>query len=261
MDNVFNQNDVMNSGAATNVGGSISKEERKAKINAIKSAYAETVSEDTEFKAKANRLRGSVEMVNTLGYGKGGNIIVDKENSTRNDDGSIKERKLVQTPKIVGYALKNIGNEVIPYTTEVYTKNAEGVYVGEVVQREFKPGETIVLNRKYMTMFCSAPEFGLALANGKMIESSKKKTGSADEMLTSYYFSFSKDLNLDVNSDEVKISIGEDKNIKPEYLETFGYLCNAPAVRERGSKKESGVDVGTMAACYIRKILKEQGMA
>lgn len=262
MDNIFGANDTMKQAADTNVGGNITTEERKQKIEAIKSAYAQEVSSNPNFSEIAGRLRSSVQMVHTLGYGTDGNIIVDKEASTYDENGKIKDRKLATTSRIVGYMFKNIGNEAIPYTTEVYTKNAEGVYVAEVVDKQLNPGETICLNRKYTTLFMTRPELGLECSNGKMIESSKKKSNSVDDILTGYYFAFDKSLNLDVNSDEIKLSVGAGREIKPEYIETFGWLCNeAPAKERTTGTKGKKADASTMAACYIRKLLKENGQA
>lgn len=265
MDNVFGAQDTMNAAVNTGaeVGGSVSKAEKKAKFEAIRNAYIEELSQNPEIKEREGIYSDSIEVVNTLGYGKGGNIIVDKVNSKKDENGRITKdgRVIIPTPKIVGYVLKNIGSETIPYKTEVYTQNEQGVYVGEVVEKQFAPGETIQLNRKWMTAFCASVEIAFKLANGKMVESSKKsKTNNPDEKLSAYYFTFDKEIGSDVNNDEIKLSIGTDRKIAPEYLETFGYLANEPQAKERASRKNGeGVGVSAMAASYIRKLIRESG--
>lgn len=265
MDNVFGAQDTMNStvNTGTEVGGSVSKAEKKAKFEAIRSAYIEELSQNPELKQREGIFSDSIEVINTLGYGKGGNIIVDKVNSKKDENGRITKdgRVIIPTPKIVGYVLKNVGTETIPYTTEVYTQNENGVYVGEVVERQFAPGETIQLNRKWMTVFCAQVEISFKLANGKMVESSKKsKTNSVDDKVAAFYFTFDKEIGSDVNNDEIKLSIGIDRNIAPEYIETFGYLANEPQAKERASRKKGeGAGVSAMAASYIRKLIRESG--
>ena len=272
MDNVFGAQDAV----STSMGASnMTESQKKEKKVLYKKTFAESMAADPTLQNKIGTLSGSIEILNTLGYGKGGNIIVDKSSpefgkDELDKDGNPvldknnkpkKKRPLKETSQIVGYVLKNIGNVAIPYTTEVWKQNKEGVYVGEVVEKQAAPNEVFFLNRKYMTLFASMPEISFEFANGKMTESSRNvEAGNLDETLTAYYFSFSKESKKEVNDDEVKLSVGADRVVKDEYIETFGYLCNAPVAKER-AHKEGGTSWSTqaMAANYVRKLIEQNG--
>ena len=230
---------------------------KKEKVAKMKSALKETVSTDATFAAKLRTLSDSIRVVNTLGYGKSGNIVVDKKAS------SAENRVIKPTSAICGYKLENIGDVAIDYTTEVYHQDETGKFVGEVVQKQWAPGETIELTRQYTTMLCSRPEISFTLANGKIVSSSKKNAKSLKEELAAYYFSFNKNEDgtaPQVNDDEVKLSIDDaDGKIKPEYVETFGFLNNP---KEGKSPRTKGTRYTTqdLTANYIHKLLEEQGM-
>jgi hypothetical protein len=254
LDNVFGQGAEMAS--ATEVQAS---SEKKEKIRKMKESLKETLSTDAEFTKKLHSLSQSIEVVNTLGYGKNGNIVVDKKASS---DGN---RVLKPTSQICGYRLKNIGKTAIEYTTEEYTQDETGKFVGTQVTKQWKPGTTIDLTRTYTTMLCSIPEISFVLANGKIVASSRKaskKGTSIKDELASYYFSFEKngEDGPQVNDDEVKLSV-DDANgkVKKEFEATFGYLNNpkeGKAARQKGQK----FSTQDMAANYIQKLLKEQGV-
>lgn len=233
---------------------------KKAKVKEMKEALKVTLQTDTSFASKLRTWSKDLEVVNTLGYGKGGNIIVDKAASTATD------RKLTATSQIVGYIVKNIGSEAMKYTTEVYTQDETGKYVGQVVEKTLAPGATVALTRQYMTMFCAQPEISFTLANGKIVASSRKAAkNSVKEELASYYFSFNKGEDgtaLQVNDNEVKISIDTDGDgiVKPEFIETFGFLNNPKAARGTGAPKGSKFTTQDLAANYINQLLKTQGM-
>lgn len=229
---------------------------RKEKVAAMKASLKETVQTSPDFASKLRRLSNSIKVVNTLGYGKGGNIVVDKKASGD-------ARVLKPTSAICGYKLENIGTEVIEYTTEVFTQDETGKFVGQVVKKQWAPGETINLTRQYTTMLCSMPEISFTLANGKIVSSSKKNAKSLKEELAAYYFTFNKNedgTTPQVNDDEVKLSISDaDGNVKPEYIETFGYLNN-PKENKAGRSKSTKYTTQDLAANYIHKLLEEQGM-
>lgn len=130
---------------------------RKEKVAAMKASLKETVQTSPDFASKLRRLSNSIKVVNTLGYGKGGNIVVDKKASGD-------ARVLKPTSAICGYKLENIGTEVIEYTTEVFSQDETGKFVGQVVKKQWAPGETINLTRQYTTMLCSMPEISFTLA-------------------------------------------------------------------------------------------------
>lgn len=229
---------------------------RKEKVQAMKAALKETVQTTPDFAEKLRKLSKSIEVVNTLGYGKGGNIVVDKKASGD-------ARVLKPTSAICGYKLENIGTEVIEYTTEVFSQDETGKFVGQVVKKQWAPGETINLTRQYTTMLCSMPEISFTLANGKIVSSSKKNAKSLKEELAAYYFAFNKSedgTTPQVNDDEVKLSVDDaDGKVKPEYVETFGYLNNPKegrAARTKGAKYTTQ----DLAANYIHKLLEEQGI-
>lgn len=229
---------------------------RKEKVAAMKASLKETVKTSPDFASNLRRLSNSIKVVNTLGYGKGGNIVVDKKASRD-------ARVLKPTSAICGYKLENIGTEVIEYTTEVFSQDETGKFVGQVVKKQWAPGETINLTRQYTTMLCSMPEISFTLANGKIISSSKKNAKSLKEELAAYYFAFNKSedgTTTQVNDDEVKLSVDDaDGKVKPEYVETFGYLNNPKegrAARTKGAKYTTQ----DLAANYIHKLLEEQGI-
>lgn len=229
---------------------------RKEKVAAMKASLKETVQTSPDFASKLRRLSNSIKVVNTLGYGKGGNIVVDKKASGD-------ARVLKPTSAICGYKLENIGTEVIEYTTEVFSQDETGKFVGQVVKKQWAPGETINLTRQYTTMLCSMPEISFTLANGKIVSSSKKNAKSLKEELAAYYFAFNKaedGTTPQVNDDEVKLSVDDaDGKVKPEYVETFGYLNNPKegrAARTKGAKYTTQ----DLAANYIHKLLEEQGI-
>lgn len=229
---------------------------RKEKVTAMKASLKETVQTSPDFASKLRRLSNSIKVVNTLGYGKGGNIVVDKKASGD-------ARVLKPTSAICGYKLENIGTEVIEYTTEVFSQDETGKFVGQVVKKQWAPGETINLTRQYTTMLCSMPEISFTLANGKIVSSSKKNAKSLKEELAAYYFAFNKSedgTTPQVNDDEVKLSVDDaDGKVKPEYVETFGYLNNPKegrAARTKGAKYTTQ----DLAANYIHKLLEEQGI-
>lgn len=229
---------------------------RKEKVAAMKASLKETVQTSPDFASKLRRLSNSIKVVNTLGYGKGGNIVVDKKASGD-------ARVLKPTSAICGYKLENIGTEAIEYTTEVFTQDETGKFVGQVVTKQWNPGETINLTRQYTTMLCSRPEISFTLANGKIVSSSKKNAKSLKEELAAYYFAFNKaedGTTPQVNDDEVKLSVDDaDGKVKPEYVESFGYLNNPKegrAARTKGAKYTTQ----DLAANYIHKLLEEQGI-
>lgn len=229
---------------------------RKEKVAAMKAAFKETVQTTPDFSTKLRKLSNSIKVVNTLGYGKGGNIVVDKK-------ASVDARVLKQTSAICGYKLENIGNEAIEYTTEVFSQDETGKFVGQVVKKQWAPGEVINLTRQYTTMLCSIPEISFTLANGKIVSSSKKNAKSLKEELASYYFTFNKaedGTTPQVNDDEVKLSVDDaDGKVKPEYVEAFGFLNNPKegrAARTKGAKYTTQ----DLAANYIYKLIEEQGI-
>lgn len=239
--------------------GSEDSGDLKDRENAIKAAFEETLLEEPDIEDKLRSLSDSLEVVNSLGFGEGGNIVVDKES---------KERKLIPTSQIVGYRVKNVGTEPIKYKTEEWKKGNNGSYESTVVEKEVKPGEQVDLTRQYMTMLCAKPEISLTLANGKVIRGSRAKSASTlKEELESYYFRFDRDEKgklKQINDEGVKINVGNKVKgawvVKDEFVETFGYLNNADKKTNGGNKKKEQFTKQDMEANYITKRLQEAGM-
>ena len=251
----------------TNVGAapeveSDKKVEKKEALKAYKEAMQATLKEDPDYLKKHRALSDSVKVVNTLGFGDSGNIIV-AEDSTK------EERKLQTVSSIVGYKIQNIGNEPIPYFTEEFTPDAEGKYVGQKVKKTLAPGEIVDISRKYATVLFSQAEFNLKIANGKFIPPRQKRTTDLDAFLAGHYFSFN-DKEIKVNDDTVKLQVGEQRKVgdgkttkwfvKPEYEAIFGFLNNE--TKKKGGKKKSGhsFDAQDYAANFVQRLLNEKGL-
>jgi len=255
MDGVFGTTE----GTAPVEATAVEKQEHKQKVAAMKAALKETVQTDPDFYAKLHRLSNSFRVINTLGAGRGDNIVVDKEAITEEN-----KRPLRPASKTVGYKLQNIGEESVEYTTEEYTKDETGKWVGTVVNRVIAPGETICLTRQYMTMFCAQPEISFTLENGKIIgTSSKKQAKSLKEELSNHYFRFSKDENgatIQVNDDEVKLAVDDENGVvKPEYEKVFGFLNN-PKETKTSRVKGQKFTTQDMIANYIHKMIQGNGI-
>lgn len=248
------------------------KAKKKAKDNALKQAIDETLAtEGDEFRAKLRTMSPFIEVVNTLGYKDDGNMVQNKKDGVRT---------LEKTSKIVGYILKNNGKKGIPYRTEVFTKNEQGVWVGKDVEMTLKPGETIMLARKWMTLLTSQPEISFMLANGRMLRGSATSEVGSNDMdnesidreLEAYYFVYN-DKTKKVNDDRIKKNIGEmvlevgadgkekeSWRVLPEYEATFGFLNNVKekVARQAKNKAYEGLDNGVINSNYIHKLWEKK---
>lgn len=231
---------------------------RKKRVQLMRTELKETINSSPDYTEKLHKLSDSVRVINTLGYGKNGNVILDKAAST-----SAGKRVLTPTSQIHGYVVENCGSEAIPYTTEVFAKDETGKYVGTKVSKTLAPGERTCLNRKYMTMFCAVPEISFTLENGTMIASSATRSvKNIDDELAAYYFHFNSvdGQTIQVNDDEVKISIDDENGvIKPEYVETFGYLAN-PKADKMPKAKGRKFTSQDLAANFINTLIQKQGI-
>lgn len=195
-----------------------------------------------------------IMLVNTYAHDNIKGLIVDKQN----DDGS---KAYVEVSGIVGYSFKNLTNETITYMTEEVSFSEEkGEYVGTIVDKQWKPGEVIVLTKLYTTKLLQRPEFSCTCKNAvlrssvsKSIKEKEQKicefvelirqnklTDSdkefeefeslVNEYLEAHYIAY-KNRGKSVHDDDVKInisvqtasgcSIAEDK-----YIKVFGLLNN-----------------------------------
>lgn len=242
------------------------KADKKARMRKMAEILKETLSTDTSFAQRMRTLSDSVSVVNTLGYGDSGNIVVDPNSTSKQG----KDRKLVSTSQIVGYRVANIGTTPIQYVTEEYAPNEAGVWEGKQVTKVLEPNATADFTRKFMTIFCSQPEISFQLVNGKIIRgSSAVKGGDIDAELEAHYFLFN-DKSIKVNSDETKMNVAKKAKqpdgsskwvVKPEFEATFGYLNNAKtsSKKSRGTKNGPDYNPQDMAANYIQHLLKERG--
>lgn len=235
---------------------------KKQQVEVMKAALRETLLEDPGYNEKLNSLSPYVEVVNSLGFGDSGNIVVDK---SKNDG----KRGLAATSAIVGYRVKNTGTKPIKYRTEVWSQGEDGKYVSRKTEKTLEPGGTADFTRMYMTMFCAQPEISFTLANGKVIKGSGSKGDNIKAELESHYFRFDKDENGEkkqVNDDTVKLNVGEKVNgvwvVKPEYVETFGFLNNPKEGNGRrgGRKSSEKYSAQIYAANYINRLVAEQGL-
>lgn len=263
MDNIFNN--IPDSGvAAAPAATTPAQDAKKEKINAMKESLRQTINNDPTFMDRLRKLSNSVEVVNSLGFGDSGNIIVDKAASTKED------RKLAVTSAIVGYRIANVGDEPIKYTTEVWAPDESGKYVATKAEKVLVPGGFADLTRQYMTMFCAQPEISFSLLNGKIIKGSGSKGDKSPKAeLESYYFSFNKDENgtkKNVNDDDIKLNVGEkvgDKwQVKAEFVETFGFLNNPKETGRAGRKSGSGerFSAQDVAANFVWKMIQNDAM-
>lgn len=233
------------------------KAEKKEFLNSVKAEMREVIATDPSYVDRLQSLSGALEVVHTLGYGTGGNIMIDKKASDADN------RVIKQTAQIKGYEVRNIGTEPITYTTEVWAQGEDGVYVAQTVEKVMNPGDVVALTRKWLAVLCSRPEFSFTLANGKII-GHVKKDKSIEQMLDSFYFQFSSDSNASVNDDAIKMSIDEEvadgtRVIKAEYVETFGFLANPAKAKAKKAKAAGGkqLSVQDMVAFYVNKELNK----
>lgn len=251
--------DVFNKAGQAEVPVQTDNEERAKKtekLNQMKEVFKSTVESDPTFVQKLHTLSNSLKVVNSLGYGDNGNIVVDKS-APKGEDG---KRKLKATSKVVGYILANIGEEAISYTTEDWVKGEDGEYHGTEVTKSLAPGDKVAITRKYMTRLCAQPEISFTLSNGIIVASSKKTFKDLDEELSSYYFkpvAAEGEEAVQVNDDEFKISVDVDGVVTPEYEATFGYLNNPKKKRDSKSRSKQRASVQDLVANYVNNLIQQ----
>lgn len=258
--NVFDT--IATPGAEAPAAPAAASDANKERANAMKAAFREAMLKDPTMAARLHSMSDSLEVVNSLGYGDSGNIIVDKERTAAEG-----KRVLASTSACIGYRVRNIGTTPIKYFTEIWTKGEDGKWVGNRVEKALEPGATADLPRQYMTMLAARPEFSFRLANGSVRRGSVGKTaaGNLKAELEAHHFSFSKAAaaeGKEINSDDVKLNVGvkgaDGKwTVKPEFTETFGYLENveekAGGSRKSNTPKYSSSDVAANWVCEMLK--------
>lgn len=225
------------------------KAKRQEKVKMFKDSMNQTLQENPEYLKNLRTLSPYIEVVNSLGYGDKGNILLDRDKTD-----SSGKRKLQYTSAIVGYKVKNNSQQTITYETETYMADENGKYIPTVVEKTFAPGEEICIARAYMTKLCARPEISFTLGNGKLVRSSANATDFRSE-LEAYYFTFSDEENKQINDDSVKLNVAEQLGdkwvVKPEYLEIFGYLNNPSEKASKTKGARNNLTTQDYAANFI----------
>lgn len=264
----MDMNSVLGAGAgfdveATAAVNTTPNNDKKDKIKLMKEALIQTVNADPDFKNRVRRLSQSVEVINSLGFGDSGNIIVDKSSNAAD------KRALAVTSAIVGYRVKNVGTESIKYVTEVWTKGEDGVYVPTKQEKVMNPGDYADLTRQYMTMFCAMPEISFQLKNGKIVKGAGAKSNKGMKAeLEAHYFAFNKEADgtkKQVNDDDVKLNVGEKVDnkwvVKPEFESVFGFLSNPKTSGKAGRKSsDEKWNAQDLAANFIYTRLQAESL-
>ena len=188
-----------------------------------------TVGEENDMDTSIiNSLSESIEVINTLGFG--GTI---KEEIEYVGTKKRKKIKTIDSSKIVGYRILNIGIKPIEYRTEIWNKNTDGNYSATEIERVLNPKEAIDLTKYYMALLSSRPEILLQLSNGKMVKGTRIKNEDTRKQLESYYFKFDRvgyGKVQDVNNVNIKINIARkiegNWEIKEQFNQTFGFMHN-----------------------------------
>lgn len=138
------------------------------------------------------------------------------------------------TSAVIGYKIRNVGNEVIRYGTEVFSRDNETGEVRsnqQIEYRELHPGEEVILTRKFLGLLALMPEYNLTLGNGHL--SIKKYTaGTVDQHLENMYFTYAKEPNALVSrsvhttKEDIYTPVidrGFERNrVKDEFISVFG---------------------------------------
>lgn len=243
------------------------KKKKGAKKSPHMDNFIAKIRSNPELKEILRSLSDSLMVVNSLSFSDEGSIVLDKTKPVEEDE----KRKLIKTSKIVGYRIKNIGQNPIKYTVSQCTKDADGVWQEAQVEKVLNPEETAEIPKKYLTMLTSDPRFSFTLQNGYMKKSSKANPANTlDDELESWYFKASDD-NIKVNADYFKINIGQEVVdgestkwiVLPEYETVFGYLNNSTKkekARLKNRKEKLNISTKDAAADYIQELLRNQKM-
>lgn len=126
-------------------------------------------------------------------------------------------RGLMETHGPIGYRIKNIGKQPIPYLRITIDENH---YTSEKI---LNIGETICLNKMETALLASKPEIGCTFANGKIVS---RGLGGEDiyKTLDNMYFTYSDETS--VNDPRVKLDIRKIDNTSDMNKEIIDkYFC------------------------------------
>jgi len=236
--------------------------EKKARIDAMKKDFEQAVLNDTTLLDRKGIYSDALEVVNSLGWGDKGNIVLNPDETS--------EERLLPVSKNVGYRVINNGDDAIQYQTEVWAYDEQaGKFIGTPVTKVIAPGQTADLSRMYMTMFAARPEVSFRFANGIVVKGSGSKaakTGLKGELET-YHFRFEKDEageKKQINDDSVKLNVGEKIGgkwvVKQQFQEVFGFLNNDKEETKTAKAKKLTYTAQDLAAHYVRKLMKDAGI-
>ena len=174
------------------------------------------------------------------------NIVRRKGTSVATKNNMSKYRRCQTVPKIFGYIIANVGDEVVPMYTEEWNIDETGKFVsGGRIVVNLKPGEKMQISKTYLIMNASREVFDAKFKNGVIACSNKKASGTIEERFQHYFFKFSKESKLDVHSEDIKLQIAdklthEDGSVewvvKNKYLKTFGYMMNNRIIEKTKAK-------------------------
>lgn len=229
------------------------------------------------FKSRVNDLF----VTNTLAFSdKGGQILAGYDEAKKNAKKNKATRKLEIVSEIVGYNVKNQGEQPIECDSQVWHQNEAGKFVAEPTKLVINPGEEKSITKRDMLMITSQPEFSGEFANGVM--TTKLKTsemakyagseGGFDFIASKYFIRFT-DGGVSVHDDAVKINIShqEEKNgntvwvVNDEYKAQFGFLENEPEAKEKATKSAAPkekkankikLETRNVNAAFLAKALK-----
>lgn len=243
--------------------GKQNREAAAKRVKALKQIYADTVKENGgQDSAVRGSKSGNIELVAPLGYTDSGSIV--NGNKLKNADGTPKigkdgkpvYEKLV-SPRIVGYAIKNIGSEPIQYEGTVCVFE-DGVYKKTAVAKTLNPGETVALRKADITRLISREEYNLKVSNAVLNSAGAAKAQDVEALLNAYSFAYTDEtIKVPDQIQPVGDKVGDDEwVVKPEYKETFGFLENPTAPKARKARSSApAADTQTLNANYIQRVL------
>jgi len=214
---------------------------------AIKHDMLQRLNNDPEYKALFGSKRNTIQVVNTLGFSDSGDIIkVGDKEGVKNKNGK-PVSDIRQTAKVVGYRIKNLGEETLVVPSKKWYKDENGKFVSEDAEVVIPAGETGDITHKDFIMLLTKPEYsgefnnGFATGKKSVTEMSKMPKESLVDMMR---VNLSKDEagnKFRKHGDEYKLNISEKDAdgkwfVRPEYVDRFGYLNNEPDKKIREKK-------------------------
>lgn len=251
-------------------GGAVGETRGKAAADKMVRDFTQALETNPNMKNNVSRLSDNVEISNVCYYSdKGG--LVQTQKKTVDANGKEVAHKVAPAPEIVGYIIRNVGKEPIKYSDMVYKADPKGIFQGTLTQKTLAPGKSAAISKFYLTVLGISEEFSFVFRNGKIRRGSgKTQNNDWNSLVGIHYFTFS-DKGVSVNSDDIKVSIATRKEVKrangsiestwvvkPEYIETFGYLNNPSEKMAREKKKSAdNKNLSYQSAAYFMRQMVE----